>query len=75
MTIYDMVYEDDQTDLYNILLNPTMIVDPLQTGINRENQITFECYIKRGTVDYRQEVSYELVQFTGYFSECNEFSY
>ncbi|XP_053689344.1 circadian locomoter output cycles protein kaput [Sabethes cyaneus] len=67
MTVYDMVYEDDQNDLYNILLNPTVVVDPLQTGIARENQVTFSCYIKRGTTDYRFEVSYELVQFTGYF--------
>ncbi|EAA11642.4 AGAP005711-PA [Anopheles gambiae str. PEST] len=67
MTVYDMVYEDDQNDLYNILLNPTTVVDPLQTGISRENQVTFSCYIKRGTVDYRADVSYEHVQFTGYF--------
>ncbi|XP_058838658.1 circadian locomoter output cycles protein kaput isoform X2 [Topomyia yanbarensis] len=67
MTVYDMVYEDDQNDLYNILLNPTAVVDPLQAGISRENQVTFSCYIKRGTTDYRLEVSYELVQFTGYF--------
>ncbi|XP_052860306.1 circadian locomoter output cycles protein kaput [Anopheles cruzii] len=67
MTVYDMVYEDDQNDLYHILLNPTTIVDPLQTGISRENQVTFSCYIKRGTVDYRADVSYEHVQFTGYF--------
>lgn len=67
MTVYDMVYEDDQNDLYNILLNPAAVVDPLQTGISRENQVTFSCYIKRGTADYRTEVSYELVQFTGYF--------
>ncbi|KAL9701974.1 hypothetical protein quinque_005415 [Culex quinquefasciatus] len=67
MTVYDMVYEDDQNDLYNILLNPAAVVDPLQTGISRENQVTFACYIKRGTADYRSEVSYELVQFTGYF--------
>uniref|UniRef100_U5EHU6 Putative clock n=1 Tax=Corethrella appendiculata TaxID=1370023 RepID=U5EHU6_9DIPT len=67
MTVYDMIYEDDQTDLYNILLNPTVIVDSSQTGINRENQISFTCHIKRGSVDYSQQVSYDLVQFTGYF--------
>lgn len=69
MTVYDMVYEDDQNDLYNILLNPAAVVDPLQTGISRENQVTFSCFIKRGTADYRTEVSYEMVQFSGYFSE------
>lgn len=68
MTVYDMVYEDDQNDLYNILLNPTTVVDPVQAGIDR-NQVTFSCYIKRGTADYRSEISYELVQFNGYFSK------
>lgn len=33
MTVYDMVYEEDQSDIYNILLNPNVVVDPLQNGI------------------------------------------
>lgn len=35
MTVYDMVYEDDQPNLYSILLNPSSIIDPLQSGITR----------------------------------------
>jgi circadian locomoter output cycle kaput protein len=33
MTIYDMVYEEDQSDIYSILLNPIVVADPLQNGI------------------------------------------
>lgn len=67
MTIYDLSYEEDHTDLYNLLFNPTNISDPLQNGILRENQIVFSCHLKRGGLDFREKVSFELVQFTGYF--------
>jgi hypothetical protein len=29
MTIYDLVYEDDQSELYNVLLNPANTVDAM----------------------------------------------
>lgn len=67
MTIYDLSYEEDHTDLYNLLLSPTNIADPLQNGILRENQVIFSCHLKRGGLDFREKVSFELVQFTGYF--------
>ncbi|XP_063698730.1 circadian locomoter output cycles protein kaput [Culicoides brevitarsis] len=67
MSIYDIVYEEDQTTLYNILLNPTAVVEPLQTGINCENQIIFSLHMKRGTFNAQETVSYEPVQFVGYF--------
>jgi circadian locomoter output cycles kaput protein len=69
MTIYDIVYEDDQNSLYNILLNPVPILDPIQNAISQENQTTFCCHVKRGGLDNIENTSYDLVQFTGYFSK------
>ncbi|XP_055380782.1 circadian locomoter output cycles protein kaput [Condylostylus longicornis] len=67
-TIYDLTYEEDHSQLYNILLNPVPVIDPLQGGqLTTENQVNFSCHLKRGGLDYREEVSYELVQFVGYF--------
>lgn len=67
MTIYDLSYEDDHTQLYNLLLNPTNIADPLQNGILNENQIIFSIHLKRGGLENQEKVLFELVQFTGYF--------
>lgn len=67
MSIYDIVYEEDQTVLYNILLNPTAVVEPLQTGINCENNVVYSLHIKRGTLNAQETVCYEPVQFVGYF--------
>lgn len=70
MTIYDLVYEDEQQDIYNLLLNPPKtVIDPLQNGINDENQVSFTCHVKRGSVKNAASVSYEFVQFSGYFSK------
>ncbi|XP_059490732.1 circadian locomoter output cycles protein kaput isoform X2 [Neocloeon triangulifer] len=67
-TIYDMAYENDQSDLYNILLNPTNTVESSsQYSLGRENQTTFFCHMKRGGLDFNEELTYELVQFVGYF--------
>ncbi|CAB3382921.1 Hypothetical predicted protein [Cloeon dipterum] len=66
-TVYDMAYENDQSELYNILLNPANPVESSQYNIGRENQITFYCHMKRGGLDFSEEASYELVQFIGYF--------
>lgn len=63
MTIYDMVYDEDQSELYNILLNP--VTNGLYED-NKDNQVSFVCHCKRGGLDFR-EVSYERVQFVGYF--------
>lgn len=75
MTIYDLVYEEEQQDIYNLLLNPPKtVIDPLQNGISSENQVSFVCHVKRGTMENSAAVSYEYVQFNGYFSELIEFS-
>lgn len=65
-----MVYEEEQQDIYNILLSPPKtVIDPLQSGISPENQVSFLCHVKRGSMEDTPEVSYEFVQFTGYFRE------
>jgi circadian locomoter output cycle kaput protein len=71
MTIYDLVYEEEQQDIYNLLLNPPKtVIDPVQNGINSENQVSFTCHVKRGTIDNNTSpLSYEYVQFNGYFSK------
>lgn len=70
MTIYDLVFEDEQQDIYNLLLNPPKtVIDPLQNGISAENQVSFLCHVKRGSVENSALVSYEYVQFSGYFSK------
>lgn len=33
MTIYDMVYDEDHADIYNMLMNPTVVVDSIQNEI------------------------------------------
>lgn len=34
-----------------------------------ENQITFDCHLKRAVIDSNADISYEYVQFTGYISK------
>lgn len=63
-TIYDLVYEEDHSHLYNTLLNPTTTVS---NDNEKENQITFVCHCKRGAMNSEEEVTYEVVQFVGYF--------
>lgn len=69
MSIYDLAFEDDHSDLYNLLLNPPSIVDPVQDSITNENQVYFSCHLKRGGLNFREEITYELVEFVGYFSK------
>lgn len=39
-----------------------------------ENQVCFTCHLKRGGLDVKEIVSYELVQFVGYFSKLKSFN-
>lgn len=64
-TIYEIAYQDDQSHLYNVLLNPGNLRD--QRNNKKDNQISFTCHIKRGGLDYFDQSIYELVQFIGYF--------
>ncbi|XP_054274274.1 circadian locomoter output cycles protein kaput isoform X2 [Macrosteles quadrilineatus] len=64
MTIYDVVYDEDQSQLYNMFLNP--VTNVLYEN-NKDNQVAFVCHCKRGSLDFSEEVTYELVRFVGYF--------
>jgi hypothetical protein len=69
-TIYDIVYEEEHQEIYNILLNPPKTaIDPHQNKVSPENQICFLAHLKRGSLDNPPKILYEYVQFTGYFSE------
>lgn len=65
MTIFDIIYEEDQATLYSILSNSGQGVGSCNIG--KENQMEFSCHIRRGALDYREEPVYELVHFVGYF--------
>ncbi|XP_043518509.1 circadian locomoter output cycles protein kaput isoform X5 [Frieseomelitta varia] len=64
-TIYDITYQEDQSPLYNVLLNPAITKD--QRNIKQEEKISFSCHIKRGGLNVQENPVYELVQFVGYF--------
>ncbi|KAK6627097.1 hypothetical protein RUM44_009574 [Polyplax serrata] len=67
VTIFDIVYEEDQATLYNILSNSDHNFSPSSNSLGKENQIQFSCHIRRGVVDCRDDPVYELVHFVGYF--------
>ncbi|XP_052746476.1 circadian locomoter output cycles protein kaput isoform X3 [Bicyclus anynana] len=64
--IYDLVYKDDRCNLYGLLQNPDTSVHAAKND-NADNEINFQCLMRRGTLDFRDDVSYELIQFNGYF--------
>jgi circadian locomoter output cycles kaput protein len=69
-TIYDIVYEEEHQEIYNILLNPPKTaIEPHQCKISNENQICFLAHLKRGSFENPPKILYEYVQFTGYFSK------
>ncbi|XP_045458299.1 circadian locomoter output cycles protein kaput [Melitaea cinxia] len=65
-SIFDLVFEDDRPNLYGLLQNPVPVIHPSQT-VTSENEIRFQCHLQRGTLDFRDETTYELVQFNGHF--------
>ncbi|KAL4704723.1 hypothetical protein ACJJTC_006501 [Scirpophaga incertulas] len=65
-SIFELCYEDDRHHLYSLLQNPGAVSDPLQPA-NPDNEIKFKCHLRRGSHDFRDEISYELVQFCGHF--------
>lgn len=64
VTIFDILYEEDQPNIYNILSNSE---HGFGSNIGKENQMEFSCHLRRGVDDYRDEPVYELVHFVGYF--------
>ncbi|KAF7996235.1 hypothetical protein HCN44_001867 [Aphidius gifuensis] len=70
LTIYEITYQDDQSSLYNILLNPTNGYN--QNMENNNDQVSFKCHIKRGNLDPNEETIYECVNFVGFFRQDND---
>ncbi|XP_041987762.1 circadian locomoter output cycles protein kaput isoform X2 [Aricia agestis] len=64
--LFDLTYQDDRSNLYNILQNNTTAADSTVTQ-SAENEIRFQCHLRRGTLDFRDNVNYELVEFNGHF--------
>ncbi|EEB16545.1 Circadian locomoter output cycles protein kaput, putative [Pediculus humanus corporis] len=64
VTIFDILYEEDQPNIYNILSNSE---HGFGSNIGKENQMEFSCHLRRGVDDYRDEPVYQLVHFVGYF--------
>ncbi|XP_035435516.1 circadian locomoter output cycles protein kaput isoform X2 [Spodoptera frugiperda] len=65
-SIFDLACEDDRPSLYNMLQNPGSATDPMH-AVGKENEIRFQCHLKRGSLDFRDETTYELIQFNGHF--------
>ncbi|XP_014245918.1 circadian locomoter output cycles protein kaput [Cimex lectularius] len=61
MTLYDIVYQGDHSELYNIFLNPSDYEN------NKEDELCFTCHCRRGGTDIKEEPLYEVVQFLGNF--------
>lgn len=59
MTIYEMASEEEHTHLYNILLTPS----------EEQGQVSFSCHLRRADPESKQNPSFELVHFVGYFSK------
>ncbi|CAG4929527.1 unnamed protein product [Parnassius apollo] len=65
-SIFDLAYEEDRPHLYSLLQNPGPAVDPIQPLL-KENEIRFQCHLRRSTLDFIDEATYELVEFNGHF--------
>ncbi|XP_048005234.1 circadian locomoter output cycles protein kaput isoform X7 [Leguminivora glycinivorella] len=69
-SIFDLAFEEDHPILYNILQGPASL-DTLPRG-SQDNETRFQCHLRRGTLDFRDERSYELVEFSGHFRTNTE---
>lgn len=67
VTIFDIVYEEDQATLYNILSGSGHSTNSAMSNIGKDNQMEFSCHVRRGVFDSTEEPFYELVHFVGYF--------
>lgn len=66
--VYDFIEEKERSQLYNLMCHVSMTPD----NIN-ENQLTFSCHFKRGSMGQEKSQEYEAVKFTG-FKHWNNFN-
>ncbi|XP_055841915.1 circadian locomoter output cycles protein kaput isoform X2 [Episyrphus balteatus] len=69
MTIFDLAYEVDHEKLYNIFLNPALVIDPPKIEVSPETQINVFVHLKRGVLDKVDTTAYELVKLVGYIKK------
>lgn len=60
MTIYDLVYDEEHNNLYNKLLSPSD---------DDQGNVSFSCHLRCGDPVSKQNSSFELIHFVGYFSK------
>lgn len=73
-SIFNLAFEDDRPNLYHLLQysSTAHTATELMQSRCKENEIRFQCHLKRGTLDFRDETAYELVQFNGHFTTNTE---
>lgn len=57
VTIFDLAGEEDQNNLYNVLLAP----------VEEDGQVSFSCRLRRGGSEAKEAPTYDLVHFIGYY--------
>ncbi|XP_025087428.1 circadian locomoter output cycles protein kaput-like isoform X1 [Pomacea canaliculata] len=65
-SFYDFVHEDDHVKIYNLL--STYCIQTSNTGHDfekDENQLSFTCHFRRGTIDPEDQSTYEFVRVSG----------
>lgn len=51
MTIYDITYEDDHTELYNILVNPALIIDPVNNDLTDGMYTELKIFLQNNVIN------------------------
>ncbi|XP_076467621.1 circadian locomoter output cycles protein kaput-like [Babylonia areolata] len=65
-SLYDFVHEDDHVKLYNVLSTYHMQSSSLGLDFEKpENQLSLTCHLRRGTIDPKDQSTYELVHISG----------
>lgn len=65
--VFDFIEDKERSQLYNLMCHVSMTPENLN-----ENQVTFCCHFKRGTLESGKSPVYETVRFTG-FKHWNNF--
>ncbi|XP_073952708.1 circadian locomoter output cycles kaput protein Clock isoform X2 [Choristoneura fumiferana] len=70
-SIFDLAYEEDRPNLYSLLQGSGSSVESIQR-VGPDNEIRFQCHLRRGTLDFRDTTTYELIDFSGHFRTNTE---
>lgn len=65
-SLYDFVHEDDHVKLYNLLSTYHMQTSNMGYDFEKpENQLSFTCHFRRGTIDPKDQTTFEFVRIAG----------